>query len=664
MSMVSYAAGSRYLSLIGGVCMSFYDWYCDLPPASPQTWGEQTDVPESADWYNAGFIILWGSNVPQTRTPDAHFYTEARYRGMKSAVICPDYSEAAKFGDIWLSVKQGTDSALAMAMGHVILKEFHVDRQVPYFRDYVRRYTDMPMLVRLVRQGDQLVPERFLRASDFVAALGETNNPDWKTVAFDETTGDIVAPHGTVGFRWGETGKWNLEEKRGDGTPVTLCLSLDGIHDEIAEVAFPYFGNIEHAHFASTDHASVLNRRVPVKRLALAEGETLVASVHDLLLANYGVDRGYGGDNVARDHDDPAPYTPAWAEAITGVSRDKIIHVAREFASNAEKTGGRSMIIIGAAMNHWFHADMNYRGVINMLVMCGCVGQSGGGWAHYVGQEKLRPQAGWAPLAFALDWGRPPRQQNSTSAFYAHTDQWRYETMNVGDIVSPTAPPGPWDGTIIDYNIRAERMGWLPSAPQLQTNPLQVAKDAAAAGLPAKDYVVKGLKEGTLKLSCEDPDNPKNWPRNLFVWRSNLLGSSGKGHEYFLKHLLGTTHGVLGKGPRCRGPRQGDRGGLARARAGGKARPPGDARLPDVDDLRLLRHRSADSHLVREERPQYLRHAPLHPSADQRGGPGVGIAQRLGDLQGDRQGLLPCGARSAGCREGRGAQSDQARQCQ
>ena len=53
-------------------------------------------------------------------------------------------------------------------------------------------------------------------------------------------------------------------------------------------------------------------------------------------------------------------------------------------------------------MNHWYHSDMNYRGVINMLVMCGCVGQSGGGWAHYVGQEKLRPQAGWAPLAFAL----------------------------------------------------------------------------------------------------------------------------------------------------------------------------------------------------------------------------------------------------------------------
>ena len=90
--------------------------------------------------------------MPQTRTPDAHFYTEARYKGTKSVVICPDYSEAAKFADLWLHPKQGTDAALAMAIGHVILREFHLDRTVPYFADYVRRYTDLPMLVRLVRK--------------------------------------------------------------------------------------------------------------------------------------------------------------------------------------------------------------------------------------------------------------------------------------------------------------------------------------------------------------------------------------------------------------------------------------------------------------------------------------------------------------------------------
>lgn len=50
--MASYAAGSRFLSLIGGTIVSFYDWYADLPPASPQSFGDQTDVPESGDWWN------------------------------------------------------------------------------------------------------------------------------------------------------------------------------------------------------------------------------------------------------------------------------------------------------------------------------------------------------------------------------------------------------------------------------------------------------------------------------------------------------------------------------------------------------------------------------------------------------------------------------------
>lgn len=550
MSMVSYAAGSRYLSLLGGTCMSFYDWYCDLPPASPMTWGEQTDVPESADWYNAGYLLLWGSNVPQTRTPDAHFYTEARYRGTKSAVICPDYSEAAKFGDVWLNAKQGTDAALGMAFGHVILREFHLDRQVPYFEEYVRKYSDMPMLVRLDKKGDRFIPGRQLRASDLDGALGEANNPEWKTICIDENTGQMIAPNGSIGFRWGEQGKWNLEEKaKGADAKPKLSLILDQDRDDVVGVDFPYFGGMAHGQWENDARGDILTRNVPVKRITLADGsEALVTTVFDLFCANYSLDRGLGGDHVASDYNADVPFTPAWAEKMSGVSRDKIIHVAREFADNAEKTGGKSMVIIGAAMNHWYHMDMNYRAVINMLVMCGCVGQSGGGWAHYVGQEKLRPQTGWTALAFALDWARPPRHMNSTSAWYAHTDQWRYETVTAKEILSPTAPEGDYEKlSLIDYNIRSERMGWLPSAPQLKTNPLVVGAAAKAAGMEVPAYVAQELKAGRLEMSCEDPDAPQNWPRNLFVWRSNLLGSSGKGHEYFLKHLLGTDHGVLGK---------------------------------------------------------------------------------------------------------------------
>lgn len=559
MSMVSYAAGSRYLSLIGGVCMSFYDWYCDLPPASPQIWGEQTDVPESADWYNSNFIIAWGSNVPQTRTPDAHFFTEVRYKGTKTVAITPDYSEVAKLSDLWLHPKQGTDAALAMAMGHVILKEFYFDRRSAYFDDYARRFTDLPMLVMLKEQElpdgrKVMVPDRYVRASDFADRLGQDNNADWKTVACGED-GRVVLHNGSIGFRWGaegraDAGRWNLEAKDARGGDVKLRLSaLEGGSSgvETATVGFPYFGGIDHDHFPANPQGDVLLRGVPARRLALAGGEALVATVFDLQVAQYGVARGIAGENCAKDYDDNVPYTPAWQERITGVPRDQVITVARQFADNADKTGGRSMVIIGAAMNHWYHSDMNYRGVINMLMLCGCIGKSGGGWAHYVGQEKLRPQTGWTALAFALDWIRPPRQQNSTSFFYAHTDQWRYEKLGIDEVLSPLADKKAWGGSMIDYNVRAERMGWLPSAPQLQTNPLQVVRDAQAAGMDPKDYAVKALKDGSLKMSCGDPDHPANWPRNLFVWRSNLLGSSGKGHEYFLKHLLGTSNGVQGK---------------------------------------------------------------------------------------------------------------------
>lgn len=550
MSMVSYAAGTRYLSLIGGNCLSFYDWYCDLPPASPQVWGEQTDVPESADWYNSNYIIVWGSNVPQTRTPDAHFLTEVRYKGTKTCVITSDYSEASKFGDTWLAPRQGTDAALGMAFGHVILKEFYVESQSTYFSNYVRKYTDMPMLVMLEEDGDRLKQGRFLRAADLVDNLGEDNNPDWKTIAINEDDGRLTSPNGAIGYRWGgEQGNWNLEQKDSTGE-VSLLLSLKDKSDEVADVAFPYFGGKPHEYeyFQHTDHDEVQMRRIPAKRVTLKNGETaLVATVYDLMLANYGVDDGAGDPGRATSFEDDIPYTPAWQEKITGVRPDDVIRIAREFARTADKTQGRSMIIVGAALNHWYHMDMNYRGIVNMLMMCGCIGQSGGGWAHYVGQEKLRPQTGWTPLAFALDWQRPPRHMNGTSFFYNHSSQWRYEKLDMSEVVSPLTAKNKWKSSIIDYNTRAERMGWLPSAPQLGTNPLRVAKAAKEAGMDVKDYVVQQLKNGELKFANEQPDDPKNFPRNMFIWRSNLLGSSGKGHEYMLKHLLGTKHGLLGK---------------------------------------------------------------------------------------------------------------------
>ncbi|ECR6564019.1 nitrate reductase subunit alpha [Salmonella enterica subsp. enterica serovar Brandenburg] len=359
MSMVSYASGARYLSLIGGTCLSFYDWYCDLPPASPQTWGEQTDVPESADWYNSSYIIAWGSNVPQTRTPDAHFFTEVRYKGTKTVAVTPDYAEIAKLCDLWLAPKQGTDAAMALAMGHVMLREFHLDNPRQYFTDYVRRYTDMPMLVMLEERDGYYAAGRMLRAADLVDSLGQENNPEWKTVAIN-SNGEMVAPNGSIGFRWGEKGKWNLEQRDGTtGAETELQLSLLGSQDEIADVGFPYFGGEGSEYFNHVALDNVLLHKLPAKRLQLADGSTaLVTTVYDLTMANYGLERGLNDENCAASYDDTKAYTPAWAEQITGVPRAQIIRIARE---QALKDGVPQSVIDAAQQSPVYKMAMDWK---------------------------------------------------------------------------------------------------------------------------------------------------------------------------------------------------------------------------------------------------------------------------------------------------------------
>ena len=193
--------------------LSFYDWYADLPPASPQAFGDQTDVPESGDWWNASYLVIWGTNLPTTRTPDAHFMVEARYRGQKVVVVSPDYAEHTKFADDWLAAEPGTDGALAMAMGHVILKEFYVDRETPYFRDYARRFTDLPLLVTLREREDGYVADRLLRASDLAATPRSSSTLSGRPVVLDERTGEPAVPNGSVGHRYAasDEGRWNLK---------------------------------------------------------------------------------------------------------------------------------------------------------------------------------------------------------------------------------------------------------------------------------------------------------------------------------------------------------------------------------------------------------------------------------------------------------------------
>lgn len=534
MSQVSYGAGSRFYELMGGSMLSFYDWYADLPPASPEVFGDQTDVPESGDWYNSEYLIMWGSNVPQTRTPDAHFMTEARYHGQKVVAVSPDYAANTKFADEWLRVEPGADGALAMAMGHVILKEFHVARQEPYFLDYMKKFTDSPFLVKLTKKDETYVPGKFLTAIEGFAGedLVNSEHAAFRTLVWDKEKG-IVDPGGTCADHFGKEGmgKWNLEMRGID--PYLSMGEMEGA--EGIEILLPRFDLP-----VSSDQVSpgtgVLSRGVPAVRV----GDELVTTVYDLLLAQYGVEREGLPGNWPTGYDDAESVaTPAWQEVHTGVPAAAAERIGREFAQNAADSKGRSQIIMGAGVNHYYHADTIYRTFLALTSMCGTQGVNGGGWAHYVGQEKVRPITGWAQYAFALDWVRPPRQMITTGFFYLVTDQWRYDGTPVDKLRSPLADLDWKRITTADTLVESMKRGWMPSFPTFDKSTLLLGQEAREAGMSGPDYIVDQLEKGELHYACEDPDNPENFPRILTSWRTNLLGNTAKGAEFFYRHLVG-----------------------------------------------------------------------------------------------------------------------------
>ncbi|MBD3868349.1 MAG: nitrate reductase subunit alpha, partial [Acidobacteria bacterium] len=346
MSMISYAAGARMLQLMGGIALSFYDWYCDLPSASPETWGEQTDVNESADWFNAKLLAVMGSNLNMTRTPDCHFAAEARHNGTKMYVFSPDFNQVAKYADTWLNVNAGQDGAWWMSVNHVILKEFHHDRKTPAFIDYVKQFSDAPHLVELVEKDGKLRPGQMLRANR-LSRFGDIENGEWKFLFWDQNENRPKVPGGSSGSRWAdkEKGHWNLKlEDATDGSAIDPVLTFLDNADETPMVEFDDFGE-----------ARPVARAVPARKLTTADGSTVrVVTIYDLLMSQYGVNRGLPGEFPESYDDEDAPYTPAWQEKYTGLSRKDLIQFAREWASTAEHTGGKCTIIIGAGINHWY----------------------------------------------------------------------------------------------------------------------------------------------------------------------------------------------------------------------------------------------------------------------------------------------------------------------
>ncbi|MDP8244373.1 MAG: molybdopterin-dependent oxidoreductase [Candidatus Hinthialibacter antarcticus] len=410
MSPVSFSAGSRFAQYVGGVFCSFYDWYCDLPPGEPITWGVQTESCECADWFNSKYIVLWGSNINQTRIPDAHYAWEARYNGAKVVCISPDYNSSAIHCDQYIRVNPGSDAILAMAVCRYLIENDLCDTP------YIKEQTDMPLLVRLDTN-------RFLRASDLGAGDEQAES---QFFVWDSKSQKPVALPGCMGSEkknllLGEIdpelrGQWTVQLENGESCEVTTVFNQLGV-----------------------------------------------------LLK------------------DPI-YSLQGAAQHCGIDEQDLQTFFNDFATRKP-----AMIIHGAGTNHWYHNDLLNRAMILVVALTGNVGKNGGGFNHYVGQERIWPEHGFKTLAFP-EGAKKQRFQNMTMWTYCHSKQNDPHLIN-GKLVE-------------EYILDSVRNGWMPLWP----------KNDWAALQPEQMH-----------------DLPRK-PRSLFVWRANYLNQA-KGNEAILRSL-------------------------------------------------------------------------------------------------------------------------------
>jgi len=100
-------------------------------------------------------IIVWGYNIPAS-CPDnvfGHWIIDLMKKGTKIIAIDPRLSWFASRAEKWLSLRPGTDGALAMGFLNVIVNEGLYDK------DFVEKWTNAPHLIRsdtgkLLREND------------------------------------------------------------------------------------------------------------------------------------------------------------------------------------------------------------------------------------------------------------------------------------------------------------------------------------------------------------------------------------------------------------------------------------------------------------------------------------------------------------------------------
>jgi molybdopterin-containing oxidoreductase family molybdopterin binding subunit len=146
--VLTKGAAHRFAAAIGGTAHRAGGVDYGVPKGLEYTFGVPASTyfrpggHEYADAVNSRMVVLWGGNGADTRLVDFHFVLEAQRRGAKIVCIDPNRTASAAKADQWISLRPGTDTALALSLLHEILDHRDQDEA------FLLSHTNAPLLVR------------------------------------------------------------------------------------------------------------------------------------------------------------------------------------------------------------------------------------------------------------------------------------------------------------------------------------------------------------------------------------------------------------------------------------------------------------------------------------------------------------------------------------
>jgi molybdopterin-containing oxidoreductase family molybdopterin binding subunit len=260
-------AAHRFAALLGGTAHRAGGVDYGVPKGLEYTFGVPASTyfrpggHEYADAINSRTILFWGANPADTRLVDFRFVAEAQRRGAKVVCIDPNRSATAQKSDHWVSLRPGTDTALALSLLNDLFEQGAQDDA------FLREHTNAPFLVR----SDN---KQFLREADVVDGGGGSYMV-WDSAAarpMPVTNASIAALSGTFHVRLGT------------GTTMSCVPALQLLRDLAA--AYP------------AERAAVITG-VKANAIQALAREFAVAKPVSVRIG-YGVDRWYRSDYAAR----------------------------------------------------------------------------------------------------------------------------------------------------------------------------------------------------------------------------------------------------------------------------------------------------------------------------------------------------------------------------